>query len=347
MERASEPATRARSACRTSAWGSSRSCSRSPTPAGREPDPVQPVQVPAGAGRRLRRAQRRAQGLQPARHRPGPRGQHLRQLAKSIGRTPAQVLLRWGVQRELVVIPKSVNRERIQENSQIFDFRLSEEDDGGARRARRNGRYRARPRGQVVVSARRRDFRREEAWRLAGRRRSLGSWQTRAAPSWLPSFRSRPPAWGRDPPTRIRSSFAVFRTCAAWRRTDRIARRSPTMRRPVALCTGGCRRRLTARASACRMGTGRMCWTGRADGSPGRCPTAVAPCWSRRSVQTAAQVATIETIGEIQPPPLGAPYPGLLSEMPICFWLARTAAGADRRPHHRGHGMARRPPAAR
>jgi diketogulonate reductase-like aldo/keto reductase len=60
-------------------------------------------------------------------------GRHLsddrvRRLAERVGRTPAQVLLRWCVQRDLVVIPKSTHRERIEENAQIFDFTLSDED---------------------------------------------------------------------------------------------------------------------------------------------------------------------------------------------------------------------------
>jgi 2,5-diketo-D-gluconate reductase A len=38
------------------------------------------------------------------------------------------VLLRWCVQRDLVVIPKSTHRERIEENGRIFDFALSDED---------------------------------------------------------------------------------------------------------------------------------------------------------------------------------------------------------------------------
>jgi diketogulonate reductase-like aldo/keto reductase len=50
------------------------------------------------------------------------------QIAERVGRTPAQVLLRWCAQRDLVVIPKSTHRERIEENAQIFDFVLSAED---------------------------------------------------------------------------------------------------------------------------------------------------------------------------------------------------------------------------
>lgn len=47
-------------------------------------------------------------------------------VAERAGRTPAQVLLRWAVQRGVPVIPKSRRRERIAENAQIFDFALSE-----------------------------------------------------------------------------------------------------------------------------------------------------------------------------------------------------------------------------
>jgi diketogulonate reductase-like aldo/keto reductase len=60
-------------------------------------------------------------------------GRHLgdervRQIAERVGRTPAQVLLRWCVQHDLVVLAKSTHRERIEENAQIFDFTLSDED---------------------------------------------------------------------------------------------------------------------------------------------------------------------------------------------------------------------------
>jgi diketogulonate reductase-like aldo/keto reductase len=48
-------------------------------------------------------------------------------IAERVGRTPAQVLLRWGLQLGAVVIPKSTHRERIEENAQIFDFTLLDE----------------------------------------------------------------------------------------------------------------------------------------------------------------------------------------------------------------------------
>lgn len=49
-------------------------------------------------------------------------------IAQRRARTPAQVLLRWSVQRDVPVIPKSTHRERIEENAQIFDFTLTDDD---------------------------------------------------------------------------------------------------------------------------------------------------------------------------------------------------------------------------
>ena len=49
-------------------------------------------------------------------------------IAESLGRTPAQVTLRWHLQRGDIVFPKSVTRERVEENFALFDFELSETD---------------------------------------------------------------------------------------------------------------------------------------------------------------------------------------------------------------------------
>jgi diketogulonate reductase-like aldo/keto reductase len=45
-------------------------------------------------------------------------------IAAEVGRTPAQVMLRWGVQHGLIVLPKSTHEARIRENAAIFDFSL-------------------------------------------------------------------------------------------------------------------------------------------------------------------------------------------------------------------------------
>jgi len=60
-------------------------------------------------------------------------GRHLRdrkvaRVAERLGRTPAQVLIRWALQRDVIVLPKSTHQERIEENAQVFDFQLSDED---------------------------------------------------------------------------------------------------------------------------------------------------------------------------------------------------------------------------
>ncbi len=50
----------------------------------------------------------------------------IREVAEQVGRTPAQVTLRWHVQRGDIVFPKSVTRSRVEENFDIFDFELDE-----------------------------------------------------------------------------------------------------------------------------------------------------------------------------------------------------------------------------
>ncbi|KJH41035.1 oxidoreductase, aldo/keto reductase family protein [Dictyocaulus viviparus] len=53
---------------------------------------------------------------------------HVKQLAAKHKKTPAQILLRYVIERNIAVIPKSVSPSRIVENFQIFDFSLSTEE---------------------------------------------------------------------------------------------------------------------------------------------------------------------------------------------------------------------------
>lgn len=50
------------------------------------------------------------------------------QIAQWYGKSPAQVLIRWALQQDVAVIPKSVHRERIVENADVFDFALTDHD---------------------------------------------------------------------------------------------------------------------------------------------------------------------------------------------------------------------------
>jgi diketogulonate reductase-like aldo/keto reductase len=60
-------------------------------------------------------------------------GRHVRdggviRIANHVGHTPAQVLLRWCLQRGAIAIAKSTHRERLEENAGVFDFELSDQD---------------------------------------------------------------------------------------------------------------------------------------------------------------------------------------------------------------------------
>lgn len=52
----------------------------------------------------------------------------IKKIAEDHHKTPAQVLIRWAIERNTVAIPKSVHKERIEENIHVFDFKLSPEE---------------------------------------------------------------------------------------------------------------------------------------------------------------------------------------------------------------------------
>ena len=52
----------------------------------------------------------------------------LTKIGEKYGKSAAQVALRWNVQRGVIVIPKSVHKERMEQNIDIWDFQLSDED---------------------------------------------------------------------------------------------------------------------------------------------------------------------------------------------------------------------------
>jgi D-xylose reductase len=65
----------------------------------------------------------------------------VRQIAEHHGRSPAQAVLRWGIQRGTAVIPKTSRLERLRENLSVFDFCLSADEMSAIDALNRNRRF--------------------------------------------------------------------------------------------------------------------------------------------------------------------------------------------------------------
>ncbi|MFX0061207.1 MAG: aldo/keto reductase [Candidatus Hermodarchaeota archaeon] len=75
----------------------------------------------------------RSQGIQFESYSPLTKGRKLKDpklvsLGSKYSKTPAQILIRWALEHQIVVIPKSTNEGRIYENANVFDFHILEED---------------------------------------------------------------------------------------------------------------------------------------------------------------------------------------------------------------------------
>lgn len=65
----------------------------------------------------------------------------INEVAKKYGKSPAQVILRWHLQNEVIIIPKSVTPARIKENADLFDFELSADDMDKINKLNKNQRF--------------------------------------------------------------------------------------------------------------------------------------------------------------------------------------------------------------
>ncbi|RRJ67776.1 aldo/keto reductase [Paenibacillus oralis] len=74
----------------------------------------------------------------------------LQQIAGRHQKSVAQVILRWHLQRGIIVIPKSSNPQRIRENSEIFDFALTGEDMVKIAGLDTRTRYATNPAGYII-----------------------------------------------------------------------------------------------------------------------------------------------------------------------------------------------------
>lgn len=93
------------------------------------PPVVNQIQVSPFENRRALIEKSESEGLVVQAYSPLGTGRHLthpvvQNLAAELGRTPAQVLLRWGIEKDMSVISKSTHQVRIEENFEIFSFEL-------------------------------------------------------------------------------------------------------------------------------------------------------------------------------------------------------------------------------
>ena len=63
------------------------------------------------------------------------------QAAENHSKTPAQIVLRWGIQRGCSVITKTTKPQRLQENLQVFDFALSDDEMAAISALNKNRRF--------------------------------------------------------------------------------------------------------------------------------------------------------------------------------------------------------------
>ena len=139
MQDANREGLARRSACRTSTLtGSSTLIDHNEMTPAVEPDrepPVLPAHRRPGADARARRPDRILGPVRRGQERPVLRPM-LSEIGAAHGKSVAQVVLRWLIQRDVIVIPKSVRPERMRENIDVFDFELTDRRDGTDRGAR-------------------------------------------------------------------------------------------------------------------------------------------------------------------------------------------------------------------
>ncbi len=69
----------------------------------------------------------------------------IQEIGKKYNKSPAQIIIRWNIQRDVIVLPKSVTKERIASNIQVFDFELTQDEINTISALNKNQRFGADP----------------------------------------------------------------------------------------------------------------------------------------------------------------------------------------------------------